>query len=186
MTLIALVRHGQTDWNLEGRLQGSSDIPLNDTGRAQARAAAERLRGGGYAAIVASPLSRAAETARIIATELGLPAPESVAALAERGYGVAEGLDVLAARERYGDAVPGAETRPVVAERAATALQELASRHGEARVIAVSHGGVIGTLLRLATDGALPNAQSRVTNASIWVFDVTPEAVTLAAADAVV
>lgn len=185
MTLIALVRHGQTDWNLEGRLQGSSDIPLNDTGRAQARAAAERLRDGGYTAIAASPLSRAAETARIIAAELALPAPETVDALGERGYGVAEGLSVLEARERYGDAVPGAETRPAVAERAATALHDLAARHGDARVIAVSHGGVIGTLLRLATDGALPNADSPVTNASIWVFDVAADGVTLAAADAV-
>ena len=68
----AFLRHGQTEWNREGRMQGTSDIPLNDTGRAQAREAAEHLGHGDWDEIVSSPLVRARETAEIVAAELGL------------------------------------------------------------------------------------------------------------------
>ncbi|MET0318796.1 MAG: histidine phosphatase family protein, partial [Rhodococcus fascians] len=72
MTFLALVRHGETDWNLHGRLQGSSDIPLNDTGRAQAREAVYELSDHSWDLLVSSPLSRAAETADIIGSHLGI------------------------------------------------------------------------------------------------------------------
>lgn len=71
LTTFALVRHGQTDWNAQRRLQGSTDIPLNDVGRGQARAAVAVLSGYEWDAIVSSPLSRAAETADLIAVGWG-------------------------------------------------------------------------------------------------------------------
>ncbi|MGZ3298047.1 MAG: histidine phosphatase family protein [Asticcacaulis sp.] len=86
-----VLRHGQTDWNLQARLQGSTDIPLNDTGREQARQAAERLHGLGITRIVSSPLSRALETARIVGERLGL-APDIDGRLIERNFGLFEGL----------------------------------------------------------------------------------------------
>ena len=69
---LELIRHGQTDWNSQDKLQGSSDVPLNDTGRGQALEAARVLAGAEWSAIVSSPLMRARETAQIIAAELGI------------------------------------------------------------------------------------------------------------------
>ena len=93
MTLLYLVRHGETDWNLQRRIQGSTDIPLNNTGRQQASRTGRLLARRHWDAVITSPLSRAAETAQIIAVELDLPAPESLPELVERAYGEAEGLD---------------------------------------------------------------------------------------------
>ena len=88
-----VLRHGQTDWNLEARLQGSTDIPLNDTGREQARHAGHILKGHGLTKIVASPLSRALETARIVGEAIGLQ-PEIDARLIERNFGLFEGMTI--------------------------------------------------------------------------------------------
>lgn len=88
-----VLRHGQTDWNLEARLQGSTDIPLNDTGRDQARHAGEILKSHGLTKIVASPLSRALETARIVGEATGLT-PDIDARLIERNFGLFEGMTI--------------------------------------------------------------------------------------------
>ena len=85
-----VLRHGQTDWNVEARLQGSTDIPLNDTGRAQARAAAAFFKDRGLTRIVTSPLIRAHETARLVGEQLGLE-PVIDARLIERNFGLFEG-----------------------------------------------------------------------------------------------
>src|SRR5215472_10274815 len=84
------LRHGETDWNARGISQGNVDIPLNATGLAQARSAAERLRNRGIASIVASPLSRARVTAEIAGEALGLPVAVD-ADLREVSFGVQEG-----------------------------------------------------------------------------------------------
>ena len=129
MTLITLVRHGQTDWNLEGRIQGSTDIPLNDTGRAQARDAARRLAGTPFDHVYASPLSRARKTAEIIASELGLPAPLITVGMREHEFGDAEGMlwdqYVERFRARRED-VPGAETVEALTARALASLDRIA------------------------------------------------------------
>ncbi len=88
-----ILRHGQTDWNQQARLQGSTDIPLNDTGREQARHAAGILAGLGITRIVASPLSRALETAQIVAARIGLE-PVIDARLTERNFGRFEGMTI--------------------------------------------------------------------------------------------
>lgn len=90
-TTLALVRHGQTDWNAQRRLQGSTDIPLNDVGRGQARDAVAVLQDYQWDAVVSSPLSRAAETANLIAAGLGLSVDRRVPELAERSFDSAEG-----------------------------------------------------------------------------------------------
>ena len=87
LTTFALVRHGQTDWNAERRLQGATDIPLNDVGRGQARDAVGVLAAYEWDAIVSSPLSRAAETADLIAEGLGLTVSRRVPELTERSFG---------------------------------------------------------------------------------------------------
>ena len=167
--LLYLVRHGETDWNLQRRIQGSTDIPLNDTGRAQARRAGELLSGRRWDAVIASPLSRAHETASIIAAELGLPEPTTDARLMERAYGDAEGLEVSEVDRRYpGDSfVPGREEREDVAARAIAALVDIGeANHGKA-VIVVSHGGLIRSVLN-AVDPE--HRHPAITNGSIHSF----------------
>lgn len=172
MTFISLVRHGQTDWNLAKRIQGSSDIPLNDTGRAQAEATGRALAGGRFDAIYASPLSRALDTARIIAGHVGLGEPETIAAVAERQYGEAEGLtgEQILARWPDGAPVPGRESREQVVARALPALRELGEQHPGENVIVVSHGGVISSLVRHVTDHALPGPGELIPNGSVHRF----------------
>jgi len=166
VTHLVLVRHGQTDWNVERRIQGTSDIPLNDTGRRQAREAAKLLRREHWDAIVSSPLSRARETAEILSAELGLGEVELVDALQERNYGAAEGLTGAEAEERYQGRVPGRESPQEVLDRVHPALVALAEEHPGKAVLVVSHGGVIGTLVRDATSHAWPEPGQLIPNGS--------------------
>jgi uncharacterized phosphatase len=170
VTHLVLVRHGQTDWNLAGRIQGSSDIPLNDTGRRQAREAGTLLAEESWDAIVSSPLIRARETAEIIAAEIGLRTVELVPALRERHYGAAEGLTGAEAEARYSGKVPGRETPAMVLERVRPALVDLAEEHAGQNVLIVSHGGVIGTLVRDATSHTWPEAGQLIPNGSAHRF----------------
>jgi len=147
MTMIYLVRHGETDWNRARRIQGSTDIPLNDTGRGQAAATGRLLARRSWDAVYASPLLRAYETASIIADELDLPKPTPVPELVERNYGAAEGLTGTEIEQRYPGAVPGRETREEVAARVLPAVLALAEAHPGESIVVVSHGGVIRTIL---------------------------------------
>ncbi len=178
MTILTLVRHGETDWNSGGRIQGSTDIPLNDTGRAQARELADRLAteyAGREAIVVSSDLSRAAETADIVAAALGTTVSLRLPGLQERSYGDAEGMDAPTFYDTYGPwhaaDVPGAETWPVVRERALSALAEaVASAPEGTDVIAVAHGALIREVILFATDGAFPREGERLPNCSATTF----------------
>ncbi|RFA09329.1 histidine phosphatase family protein [Subtercola boreus] len=175
MTHLALVRHGQTDWNLARRIQGNTDIPLNDTGRAEARETAERLAGVRWDAVLTSPLSRARETAEIIAAALDLPEPVAEPDLVERRYGDAEGMDYQELHERFpaGIVVPGRETHREVQLRVHAALIAIAERHPGQSLIVVCHGGVISSLVRHATGGHRPRADERIANGSVHYFSYT-------------
>jgi uncharacterized phosphatase len=167
--LLYLVRHGETDWNLQRRIQGATDIPLNDTGREQARRAGRLLSRRNWDAVVASPLSRAHETASIIASELGLPAPTTDERLVERHYGDAEGLEVSEVDRRYPGTthVPGREERENVAKRALEALIEIGEANRGKAVIVVSHGGLIRSVLNSVDPRTKHPA---ITNGSIHSF----------------
>jgi len=196
MTILTLVRHGETDWNLERRIQGSTDIPLNDTGRAQALQAARGLReildGAPHAPapiVVTSDLSRARETAEIIAAELGLAAPRAYPQLRERAYGQAEGVLVSEFLERFGswerESVPDAEPRDELRRRGVRALHRIArdvrrvTAPAAASVIAVSHGALIGELIRYASGDTLPLPGERIPNASLHTFRIDDGALQL-------
>lgn len=183
MPLITLVRHGETDWNLERRIQGTTDVPLNDTGRDQARDAAEALRAelpdDAPVVVVASDLARARETAEIIAETLGVAAPRLYAELRERDYGEAEGVLVADFRIRWGQGheavVPGAEPWPDVRARGVRGMRRIARDLQDlvaASVVAVSHGAMIGELIRHATDDALPLPGERILNGSRSTFEL--------------
>jgi len=151
VTTLLLVRHGETDWNAEGRLQGHTDRPLNDFGRRQAKALAEELDGEEIEAIYASDLARARETAEILGERLGLPTvldPD----LREKNWGTWEGLTPT---ERDRVEFEG-ETTEEHRERMLRALHRIAERHPDGRVLVVTHGGSLRRVQAAATGMALP------------------------------
>lgn len=177
-TRLCLVRHGETAWNAEHRLQGHIDVPLNDVGRAQADATAACLPAGLFGACYSSDLQRAFETAQAAAVAVGL-APHKTPALRERHYGCFQGLTYSEARQRFPAAYARFETRDpdfVLPEggeslqrfsaRVSASLEGIARRHPGESVLVVAHGGVLDIAHRLATgkpldaprDFAIPNA----------------------------
>ncbi len=151
MTVLLLVRHGETDWNADGRLQGQTDRPLNDFGRRQARELAEKLAGEQLDAVYASDLSRARETAETIGARLGLPVvldPD----LREKDWGTWEGLTAV---ERDRVEFAGESTREH-AGRMLRALRRIAARHPGGHVLVVTHGGSMRRVQSAALGLALP------------------------------
>jgi alpha-ribazole phosphatase/probable phosphoglycerate mutase len=157
MTTILFARHGETDWNVQRRVQGHSDTPLNETGRAQARVLADELAEESIDAVYSSDLLRAHETARIVAEPRGLNVT-ATRDLRERDFGTWEGLtdDEIFARypeaasSRWGDG----ETKEEMAQRVFDALQRIADAHAGGRVLVVSHGGPLRAVLgRCGVDG---------------------------------
>jgi uncharacterized phosphatase len=182
MTELYLVRHGETNWNREKRIQGLTDISLNDTGRAQAKTTGSLLARRSWDAVYASPLSRARETASIIARELGLGGPILLDALVERNYGAAEGLNWFEVELRYphGTAVPGRESREQVGARVVPALVTLAEQRAGQSLVIVSHGGAIRAVLSEVEPSA---SHGMITNGSVHSFRVEDGALKLIAFD---
>lgn len=174
---LILIRHGETDWNREGRLQGGQDIPLNDLGRTQAAEAAQRLRTlePGFAALdfIGSPMHRARETMDILRAELDL-APGAYRLddrLKELTFGSWEGFtwrDIrkaereqaqLRERDKWSFVPPGGESYGMLAQRVRPVLEEL-----QRETVIVSHGGVARAILALV--GAVP--QQKAALVEIW------------------
>jgi len=159
MTTLVLVRHAETDWNVDGRLQGHTDRPLNAYGRRQAGELAERLASEELAAIYASDLARARETAEIVGSRLGLTVvldPD----LRERNWGTWEGLTPP---EREVVAFEG-ESPAEHRERIMRAVRRIAERHPGERVAVVTHGGSMRRVQAAVTGVALPV----VANCETW------------------
>ena len=182
MTSLYLVRHGETDWNAQRRIQGNTDVPLNDTGRQQANTTARLLARREWDGIFSSPLSRAFETASIISRELGMPLPHTIPAVVERNYGEAEGLNWEEIEAQFpGDTfVPGRESRGEVGRRVIPALVELAQQHPEQALIVVSHGGVIRSVLNVVDP---ETRHGSITNGSIHSFELVEGSLELIAFD---
>jgi probable phosphoglycerate mutase len=165
---IYLARHGETEWNRVGRWQGHSDVELNPHGRAQARALAEALAGRGIEHVCASDLSRAKETAEIVARELRLGEVSVEPGLRERCFGVFEGLTREECSRRFPDdwaaycsearAMPrGAEDLEAVATRVRQAVVRVSERcDASGAVLIVSHGAAIRLFLNAVTGAVLP------------------------------
>ena len=171
--MFAFIRHGQTDWNRDDRLQGSSDIPLNDFGRGQAHAAAELLRDGGWEVVVSSPLVRARETAEIIAAELGIELGPSYPMLIERDYGILEGDSSSDAVKRFPNRdYPGAETLASVVTRGTAGLTEIAGDYRDRDTIIVCHGTIIRYTLASLAGRRLPG----ILNGSISTLERAADA----------
>jgi len=179
-TRITLVRHGETTWNRDMRLQGSRDIPLSELGLAQAERVADRLlqeaaAGTDHHRVYSSHLSRAHTTAATIAEKLGLP-HHVHDSLHERSYGELEGLtrdEILALYPDFWgvDSVQhkaqGVESVEAVRERAHRALEEIAAQHQGEHVVIVSHGGTINALLHRLSEGQYGTGINRLGNTSV-------------------
>ncbi|HXG77622.1 MAG TPA: histidine phosphatase family protein [Gaiellaceae bacterium] len=171
---LALVRHGETDWNRERRFQGHADVGLNARGRAAARALARAFAGDHVTALVASPLRRALETALVLGAGLGLE-PVADERLQEIDVGSWQGLtrEEVQARDAaaYGRWLAGeagwegGETYDALAARVLPALYELAGSCSHGVVVVVTHGGPIRVALRAA--GVPPDALGPVANCAI-------------------
>jgi broad specificity phosphatase PhoE len=172
-TVIGLLRHGQTDWNIDFRLQGIADIPLNTTGIAQAELAGTIIDGNDWDLLLTSPLSRARDTADIVAKASGFDIIQVEPLLLERSFGEAEGLLYEEWKARYEDtnAVPGAETLDQLRARALELLDKLALTYGGLRVLTVSHGALIRKLLRIVSNNELPRDGERLGNASLSILE---------------
>lgn len=170
-TILGLLRHGQTDWNIDLRLQGSTDIPLNETGKAQALVAAQHLRREDWDVIIASPLSRAKDTADIVGAMLAMPVVV-VPELIERSFGVAEGMDHASWRKLYEshETIEGLESLEDLRTRTLLLLDLIKNEYAGQRVLAVSHGAFIRKLLTIISNGELPREGDRLGNASLNKF----------------
>ncbi len=146
-TTLILVRHGETDWNREHRLQGWADPPLNADGREQARALAASIRGEPISSVVTSDLRRATETAAIVAAAIGATVSEDVG-LREVDLGSWSGR---LWSEIEGTTRPDGESRDAHRARVVAAVDRIAAAHGGRSVLVVSHGGSIGALVAHVT-----------------------------------
>ena len=154
-----LIRHGESTWNQERRVQGHMDPSLSDRGRAQAELLASRLKGRPFASLYTSPLRRALETASVLGESVGYR-PEPVAGLQEIRLGAWEGKTTEEIRAIYGNAYdrwldapldaggpPGGEAVRDFQQRAVATLEDLRTAHHDGDLLVVTHGGVIKVYL---------------------------------------
>ncbi|MBR0443316.1 MAG: histidine phosphatase family protein [Clostridia bacterium] len=172
--LILLVRHGETDWNHQGRRQGRRDVPLNEQGRAQMRRCADMLASLPVDAILTSPLSRATESAAILADVLSFPQDQirRTDGLIERDFGDVDGMterELRAYRARGGNE----KTEPLylVRERVMRTVLNVARREKHQNVIMVSHSAAIKSIMvRLYGKPELQRATTKNAGVSIIEF----------------
>ncbi len=173
-SLICLIRHGQTDWNLEKRLQGREDIPLNETGLAQSAEVAEyfaqaKAKGFSVATVCSSPLSRAKDTAVCIADKIGVP-HVVCPALNERDYGPLSGMTVEERRKAFPkgqDQNLNVESVPAAAARMLRAFDEVLEISEGRTVAAVSHGGIINSVFSRLSFGDVGTGKTLTQNCSV-------------------
>lgn len=186
VTRLCVVRHGETAWNAERRVQGQIDEPLSAIGHAQARAVANALADESFAAIYSSDLARARQTAEATAHLRRQPL-QLVAALRERHYGYLQGLTYEEAQQRHPEAFArhrrrdpdqelGGESLRQAALRVVVAFEKLAAAHPGEQILAFTHGGVLDLLHRRATgqDLAAPR-DFGIPNCGLNWLEVTPD-----------
>ena len=143
---IYAARHGQTQWNLENRICGRTDLPLTDEGREQAEMLAEKTAGLNLDRIISSPMRRALETADAVSRKCGIPV-EPDDRLIEQDYGIYEGKDrqnpgFLDNKRMFAYRYPGGESMMDVAYRVYSLIEELKRNYPDEKILLVCHGGV--------------------------------------------
>ena len=190
-TRVLAIRHGETAWNVDSRIQGQLDVPLNEIGRWQAHRLALAVSDEGIDAVYASDLLRAMQTAQAVASGTGREIVTD-AGLRERGFGVFEGLTYAEIQQRYPEmserwrrrdptfGAPGGETLRDFFDRSVATVTRLALAHPGQTIAVVSHGGVMDALYRAAARVALDAPRSwQLGNASINRLLHSPQGFTL-------
>jgi probable phosphoglycerate mutase len=191
-TRIIAVRHGETAWNVDARIQGQLDIGLNDTGRWQARRVGEALAAEEITAVYSSDLGRAHQTAQSISEVKGVPVIADEG-LRERSFGIFEGKTFDEIHENWPDhahnwrkRIPewqppdGGESLLELRERVTRTMRELAARHPGEQIVIVAHGGVLDALYRIATGQEVNSPRTwELPNGAINRLLWTPEGFTL-------
>jgi len=186
ITRLCLVRHGETEWNAEGRVQGQTDIPLNPVGIRQARAAAARLARHDFTAVYSSDLMRVRQTAEPAAQKLALPVqfdPD----LRERHYGIFERLLYSEVKERHPELYrrfhekdpdydfETGESLRTFFDRSLRAVTRIADRHPGEEVLIFTHGGVLDMVYRHARELGLAAARDfGIPNCGVNWIEITP------------
>ena len=167
MTAICLMRHGETDWNKAGKIQGKTDIPLNNTGKIQAYQSAIMLQESKWDILITSPLIRAKETAEILNERLQLSMIE-MDAFKERDFGDAEGMMPKERSALFSNRVyPNMETRDALIARIEQGLAYIIQSYPHKKVLLVAHGGVINTILSVLSKGEIGSGKTKLDNACI-------------------
>ena len=172
ITTICLVRHGETDWNAESKLQGREDIDLNETGEDQASLTGTYLKRFHWDAILTSPLARARRTAHLINYHLTRPMPlVTLDLLIERDMGAASGMVRSEVPIRFPDGfIPGQEPWDHLTRRVTSILDHALSNYRNQRTLMVSHGATINALLSVVSNGDIGTGKTLIDNACINVL----------------
>lgn len=168
MTIICLMRHGETDWNSQKRLQGRENIELNNKGRAQALNCGRFLKKYKWDGIVTSTLSRAVETAELIGLSLGISKVIKMEDFIERDFGVASGMTYEEKSIKYpNNNIPFMEKKEIVTARVMGALDRTVRLYPDKRIIIITHGAVIHCIVSAITKGKVGSDKAMLKNACI-------------------
>ncbi|MBD3859872.1 histidine phosphatase family protein [Bacillus sp. 28A-2] len=167
MTTICLVRHGETDWNAAKRIQGRTDIPLNDTGKWQAEQTGLYLKDVHWDVVISSPLSRAKETAHLILKHVHAPLV-IMDDFIERDYGDAEGMSFEERQKLFPDKqYPNMEPLETMQDRMLKGIEKVRAAYPDQHVLIVAHGAAIHALLTTLADEQMDLQNTRLVNACL-------------------
>ncbi|WP_254505845.1 histidine phosphatase family protein [Bacillus altitudinis] len=167
MTAICLVRHGETDWNAAKRIQGRTDIPLNDTGKWQAEQTGLYLKDAHWDVVISSPLSRAKETAHLILQHVHAPLV-IMDDFIERDYGDAEGMSFEERQKLFPNKqYPNMEPLSALQDRMLEGIEKVRATYPDQRVLIVAHGAAIHALLTSLADEHMGIKDTRLENACL-------------------
>ncbi|KWZ68205.1 histidine phosphatase family protein [Bacillus altitudinis] len=167
MTAICLVRHGETDWNAAKRIQGRTDIPLNDTGKWQAEQTGLYLKDAHWDVVISSPLSRAKETAHLILQHVHAPLV-IMDDFIERDYGDAEGMSFEERQKLFPNKqYPNMEPLSALQDRMLEGIEKVRATYPDQRVLIVAHGAAIHALLTSLADEHMGIKDTRLANACL-------------------
>lgn len=167
MTAICLVRHGETDWNAAKRIQGRTDIPLNDTGKWQAEQTGLYLKDAHWDVVISSPLSRAKETAHLILQHVHAPLV-IMDDFIERDYGDAEGMSFEERQKLFPNKqYPNMEPLSALQDRMLEGIEKVRATYPDQQVLIVAHGAAIHALLTSLADEQMGIKDTRLENACL-------------------
>ena len=164
MTTVCLIRHGETDWNSIGMLQGRKDIPLNEVGILHAKQCRQVLKSSQWDVVITSPLKRAKQTATIINEKLNVPVIEMVD-FVERDFGLAEGMTFDERNSKFPNrSYPKQEERISFHKRVIEGFNTINHRYVDNKILIVAHGGVINAILDELSNGEIGSEKTDLLN----------------------